>query len=57
MAADAEEDGYRVQVSFFLPNTMDGDDTAEVSCHMSSQEMGDLIAELDKLCAKFPDRQ
>ena len=57
LAADAEEDGYRVQVSFFLPNTMDGDDTAEVSCHMSSQEMGDLIAELDKLCAKFPDRQ
>ena len=51
LAADAEEDGYRVQVSFFLPNTMDGDDTAEVSCHMSSQEMGDLIAELDKLCA------
>ena len=57
LAAAAEEDGYRVQVSFFLPNTMDGDDTAEVSCHMSSQEMGDLIAELDKLCAKFPDRQ
>ena len=57
MTYELEEDGYRVQVSFFLPNTMDGDDTAEVSCHMSSQEMGDLIAELDKLCAKFPDRQ
>ena len=51
------EDGYRDAGVLLLPNTMDGDDTAEVSCHMSSQEMGDLIAELDKLCASFPDRQ
>ncbi len=52
----AEDDGFRAEVSFFLPNTMDGDDTAELSCRMSKADMQELIAELDKLCAKFPDR-
>ena len=56
LAADAEEDGFRFQVSFFLPNTMDGDDTAEITCHMGREEMTALLAELDKLCARFPDR-
>ena len=56
LAADAEEGGFRFQVSFFLPNTMDGDDTAEITCHMSREEMAALVAELDKLCARFPDR-
>ena len=57
VAAQAEgEDAIRVAVSFFLPNTMDGDDTAEVECVMTHAEMKALLEELDKLCEKFPDR-
>ena len=56
LAADAEGEGFRVWVKFFLPNTMDGNDTAELDCFMSKAEMANLIEELDKLCAKFPDR-
>lgn len=56
LAADADGEGFRVYVSFFLPNTMDGDDTAEVEADMTKAEMTALIAELDQLCAKFPDR-
>ena len=56
LAAQAEGEEFQVDVSFFLPNTMDGDDTAEVSCTMTKADMTALIDELDKLCAKFPDR-
>lgn len=56
LSARAEREGFRVDVSFYLPNTMDGDDTAEVSCTMTRDEMRALLDELDKLCAKFPDR-
>ena len=57
VAAQAEgEDAIRMAVSFFLPNTMDGDDTAEVECVMTHEEMKALLDELDKLCEKFPDR-
>ena len=57
VAAQAEgEDAIRMAVSFFLPNTMDGDDTAEVECVMTHGEMKALLDELDKLCEKFPDR-
>ena len=56
LAAQADGDDFRVAVSFFLPNTMDGDDTAEVTCAMTKADMTALIDELDKLCAKFPDR-
>ena len=45
-----------VEVSFYLPNTMDGDDTAEITCTMDQKEMEALIGELDRLCEKFPDR-
>ena len=51
-----EEDAIRVAVSFFLPNTMDGDDTAEVECVMTRAELKELITELDSLCDKFPER-
>ena len=51
-----EGEGFRVDVSFVLPNTMDGDDTAELSCFLSRDEMKDLIHELDLACAKFPER-
>ena len=56
LAAQADGDDFQVDVSFFLPNTMDGDDTAEVTCAMTKADMTALIDELDKLCAKFPDR-
>ena len=57
VAAQAEgEDAIRMAVSFFLPNTMDGDDTAELTCTMTKADMTALIDELDKLCDKFPDR-
>ena len=56
LAARAEGENFRVDVSFYLPNTMDGDDTAEVSAVMSKAEMATLIDELDRLCDKFPDR-
>lgn len=56
LAAQAVGDEFQVDVSFFLPNTMDGEDTAEVSCAMTKAEMTALIDELDKFCAKYPDR-
>lgn len=56
LSARAAGEGFLADVSFFLPNTMDGDDTAEVEAVMTKADMADLIAELDKLCAKFPDR-
>lgn len=49
-------EGFQVDVSFVLPNTMDGDDTAEITCTMDQKEMEALIGELDRLCEKFPDR-
>lgn len=57
VAAQAEgEDAVRVAVSFFLPNTMDGNDTAEVECVMTRGELKALVEEMDRLCTKFPDR-
>ena len=56
LAAQADGDQFQVDVSFFLPKTMDGDDTAEMTCAMTKADMTALIDELDKLCAKFPDR-
>ena len=47
---------FEAAVSFYLPNTMDGDDTAELTCPMTAEELGALIDELDRLCAKFPER-
>ena len=56
LAAQADGDDFQVDVSFFLPNTMDGDDTAELTCAMTKADMTALIDELAKLCAKVPDR-
>ena len=57
VAAQAEgEDTVRVAASFFLPNTMDGEDTAEVECVMTRGELKALVEEMDRLCEKFPDR-
>lgn len=56
LTAQAEGEGFLMEVSFYLPNTMDGDDTAEVTAHFSKADMRTLLDELDKLCKKFPDR-
>ena len=45
-----------MDVSFYLPNTMDGEDTAEIEVSMTAEELKALTGELDKLCEKFPDR-
>ena len=55
-AQSCGEDTFTVEVSFFLPNTLDGDDTAEVECTMSHQALQALIQELEALSARFPDR-
>lgn len=56
LAAQAEGEGFRAAASFYLPNTMDGDDTAEIEVCLTKEDMAELIAELDRLCGKFPDR-
>ena len=39
------------------PSNIPDEDTAEIECEMTHEEMKELIAELDKYCAKFPDRK
>ena len=56
LAAQAAGDGFLVDVSFYLPNTMDGDDTAQVEAALTRDEMKALIDELDRLGEKYPDR-
>ena len=56
LSAGAEEDGFLVDVSFAMPNTMEDLDTAEIEVRMTKAEMEALIDELDGLCRKFPDR-
>ena len=56
VAAMADGENVRMDVSFYLPNTMDGEDTAEVAACMTRAELAELVEELDKLCAKYPDR-
>ena len=56
LSAAEEGEGFRADVSFALPNTMEDIDTAEVEALLTKEEMKALIAELDRLCEKFPDR-
>ena len=56
LSAQASGEKFLVDVSFYLPNTMDGDDTAEIEVSMTAEELKALTGELDKLCEKFPDR-
>ena len=56
LSAGAEDDGFLVDVSFAMPNTMEDLDTAEIEVRMPKAEMEALIDELDGLCRKFPDR-
>lgn len=57
LSAWAEGDNFRASASFYLPNTMDGDDTAEVDCCLSAEELKAVIADLDKDCARLPERK
>ena len=56
LSAQADGEKFLVDVSFYLPNTMDGEDTAEIEVSMTAEELKALTGELDKLCEKFPDR-
>ena len=56
LSAQVDGEDFLVDVSFYLPNTMDGNDTAEVEARMTKAELTALIDELDKLCQKYPDR-
>ena len=57
LSAWTEGDGFHVSASFYLPNTMDGDDTAEVDCALTGPELKAVIEDLDKACARFPERK
>ena len=50
------EDGFWAEVSFVMPNTMEDLDIAEISAHLTREELRALVDELDRLCAKFPYR-
>ena len=54
--AAAEEEGFRVQVSFVLVNTMEDLDAAEIEVRFTKEDLSQLIDELDGLCRKFPVR-
>ena len=54
--ARAEENDFQIRVLFVLPNTMDGDDTAEIECTMTEGQLQTLIEELDRLSERYPDR-
>jgi len=57
LSAAAEEDGFVLDAAFLLPNTMEDIEAAEVECTMTRSELKALIAELDTLCERFPDRK
>ena len=56
LTARADGEAFTVSVSFYLPNIMYGEDTAEVTCAMDKAQMRALLDELNALCGKFPDR-
>lgn len=57
LSAWAEGENFRVSATFYLPSTMDGDDTAEVDCTLTGPELKVVIEDLDKACARFPERK
>ena len=57
LSAWAEGENFRVSAIFYLPSTMDGDDTAEVDCTLTGAELKAVIEDLDKACARFPERK
>ena len=57
LSAEKEGDAFHISASFYLPNTMDGDDTAELDCILTGAELKAVIEDLDKACARFPERK
>ena len=57
LSAWAEGENFRVSATFYLPSTMDGDDTAEVDCTLTGPELKAVIEDLEKACARFPERK
>jgi len=57
LSAAAEGEGFRFLVTFSLPNSMDMVDDVEVLGTMDKAAMKALIDELDRLCARFPERK
>ena len=57
LSAWAEGENFRFSATFYLPSTMDGDDTAEVDCTLTGPELKAVIEDLDKACARFPERK
>ena len=57
LSAWAAEDGFRVSAAFYLPNTMDGNDTAEVDCTLTGPELKAVIEDLDRACSRLPERK
>ena len=56
LSARADGGAFAFEVSFYLPNVMYGEDTAEIDCRMDKAQMRALLDELTALCEKFPDR-
>ena len=57
LSAWAEGENFQASATFYLPSTMDGDDTAEVDCTLTGPELKAVIEDLDKACARFPERK
>lgn len=57
LSAWAEGGDFRAAASFYLPNTMDGDDTAELECRLDRDGLKAVIEDLDRACARFPERK
>ena len=55
-AVELEGDRFGISATFSFPESMDGDDTAEIAAELDKASMRSLIDELDRLCARFPDR-
>ena len=50
------EGGFGMEVSFTLPNTMESMDVAELEVSMSQEQLKTMVDELDRYCAKFPEK-
>ncbi len=47
---------FWADISFFLPHAWDAEDTADIQCTLSPQELNGLVEELESWCAQYPDR-
>ena len=56
VAKAAGEGTFQVEVTFAMANTMDLPDGVELQTVMTTEQMEALIDDLDKACARFPER-